>query len=346
MKILYAIQGTGNGHIARAQEIVPILRQFVDVDLLVSGNQSDLTLPWQVKYKLKGMGFIFGKKGGIDIRKTFTSNSLSSFFKEVWKLAVDDYDLVISDFEPVSAWACKLRRKKCIGISHQSAILNPNAPRPEKRDLLGIGILRFYAPVNQSYGFHFAELDETISTPVIRSDVRKADPVIKGHYTVYLPAYDDMKIIAFLAQFSGIKWEVFSKHSKHPYSFQDIKVQPVNQSAFTKSMLSAKGVFCNAGFETPAEALFLKKKLCVIPMKGQYEQQCNAAMLKSMGVTVIYRLKDESTELFGNWLKSHEVVKVDYSDKTQCIIKKVLEQANSYSVEYFPVKGDALVTAG
>ncbi len=31
MKILYAIQGTGNGHVARAREIVPILQKHYDV---------------------------------------------------------------------------------------------------------------------------------------------------------------------------------------------------------------------------------------------------------------------------------------------------------------------------
>lgn len=345
MKVLYAIQGTGNGHVARAQEVVPILKQYADVDLLLSGSQCDLTLPWPVKYRLKGMGFVFGKKGGVDVKKTITSNSLASFFKEVRELPVKEYDLVISDFEPVSAWACKLRGKKCIGISHQSAILQPNAPRPVIKDPLGVGILKYYAPVTKSYGFHFIELGQTVSTPVIRRDVRRATPTNQGHYTVYLPAYEDIRVIDYLSRFSGINWEVFSKHSKFPYSFQNIKVQPVNQAAFTHSMVNSAGVFCNAGFETPAEALFLKKKLCVIPMKGQYEQQCNAEMLKSMGVPVIYKLKEESLEVVQTWIKHNEVVKVAYADKTQRIIEQVLEEARGSSFEYFPVKGAVLKPA-
>jgi hypothetical protein len=36
---------------------------------------------------------------------------------------------------------------------------------------------------------------------------------------------------------------------------------------------------CNAGFETPAEALFMDKKLFVIPIHNQYEQECNACAL-------------------------------------------------------------------
>ena len=49
-------------------------------------------------------------------------------------------------------------------------------------------------------------------------------------------------------------------------------------------------MLCGAGFETPAEALFLNKKLLVIPMKTQFEQKCNAQALKEMGVTVVKKL--------------------------------------------------------
>ncbi|MFM7329964.1 MAG: glycosyl transferase, partial [Bacteroidota bacterium] len=38
MRILYAIQGTGNGHLARAEEIIPILFSYGKVDLFVSGS--------------------------------------------------------------------------------------------------------------------------------------------------------------------------------------------------------------------------------------------------------------------------------------------------------------------
>ena len=62
MKILYAIQGTGNGHISRARDFIPALQQFADVDILISGTQVDVSLPQEIKYKFKGAGFVFGKK--------------------------------------------------------------------------------------------------------------------------------------------------------------------------------------------------------------------------------------------------------------------------------------------
>ena len=41
MKVLYAFQGTGNGHQARAIELVPLLQRMADVDVWVSGGGMD-----------------------------------------------------------------------------------------------------------------------------------------------------------------------------------------------------------------------------------------------------------------------------------------------------------------
>src|SRR5690606_40225251 len=73
----------------------------------------------------------------------------------------------------------------------------------------------------------------------------------------------------------------------------------ITNDEFISSMAGASGILCGAGFETPAEALFLNKKLMVVPMKGQFEQQCNAAALKTMGVPVIRKLKDRKERRVG-----------------------------------------------
>jgi hypothetical protein len=83
-------------------------------------------------------------------------------------------------------------------------------------------------------------------------------------------------------------------------------------------------MFCGAGFETPAEALFLKKKVLVIPMKGQYEQQCNAAALAELGVPVIKSLKEKHLPAIRQWVNSGSIVTVDYPDETVAIINRIL----------------------
>src|SRR5690606_30346613 len=182
MKILYAIQGTGNGHLSRAMDVVPCLRKHGVVDVLVSGIQSDLILPFPVKYRLRGLSFIFGKKGGVDLWRTFMKSNIRKLVNEIKRLPVEKYDLVINDFEPVSAWACYTRNIPCIGLSHQAAVLAEEAPPPEITDMMGKFILKNYAPNMFQYGFHFKPYAKDIFTPVIRSQVREQTPTEDGHY--------------------------------------------------------------------------------------------------------------------------------------------------------------------
>ena len=147
--------------------------------------------------------------------------------------------------------------------------------------------LKKYAPCTHKYGFHFKTYDNNIFTPVIRKQIREIVPVTKEHYTVYLPAYSDENIIKVLREAKEINWQIFSKHSKKTYSKKNFIIRPISNESFIESFSTCTGMLCGAGFETPAEALFLKKKLMVIPMKNQYEQYCNAAALEDMGVAVL-----------------------------------------------------------
>src|SRR3990170_7752184 len=294
MKILYAIQGTGNGHIARAEDIIPVLSQYGDLDLFISGAQADIKLSFPVKYKSKGLSFYFGKNGGVDLVKTFKRNKSKDVYKEIKKFPVENYDVVMNDFEPITAWACKKRAVPCIALSHQSALRSLKCPRPKSYDIVGDWILKNYAPADAFVGFHFSCFDEDIFTPVIRKRIRDVKILDEGHYTVYLPAYDDKKLVPILGKIPHVKWQVFSKHAKKSYQAGKVSVYPVNNEDFTISMASSTGVLCGAGFETPAEALFLNKKLMVVPMKGQYEQHYNAAALKQMGVPILKKVKTKN----------------------------------------------------
>jgi uncharacterized protein (TIGR00661 family) len=96
-------------------------------------------------------------------------------------------------------------------------------------------------------------------------------------------------------------------------------------------MAQAEGVLCGAGFETPAEALFMKKKLLVIPMKNQYEQQLNAAALKQMGVPVIKNLNEKFDMVIRTWINSTRIVEVNYPDMTSAIIDQIIQKHGSSS---------------
>jgi uncharacterized protein (TIGR00661 family) len=326
MKILYAIQGTGNGHISRAVDIIPELKKYGSLDIFVSGSQADLSLPFPVKYTSKGLSFYFGKRGGIDFIETFRKNSTREIVNEIDDFPINKYDLVINDFEPISAWASKKRSIPCIALSHQAAFLSKKTPRPKSKDPFGEWILRNYAPCDEFFAFHFEEYDKHIYTPVIRQEIRNQSISNDGHYTVYLPAYEDKKLVKYLLKFKSTKWDIFSKTTRRPFHVGKISVYPVNNEKFIESVTSSEGVICGAGFETPSEVLYMNKKLLLVPMKSQYEQKCNAAALKKMGVPVLKKLQNKSLDVIEDWLINGKSKEVKYPDITASIVEKVFKQ--------------------
>lgn len=325
MKILYAIQGTGNGHLARAGDIIPALLKKCSVDILVSGTQADVKLRYPVKYRLKGLSFIFGKNGGVDVKNTFIQADLANLMREIKELPVEQYDFVINDFEPVSAWACQKKKVPCYSLGHQACLLNSFVPKPKSIDLIGTAILRYYAPSTFKIGFHFAAYDKNIFPPVIRKEVREAIVEDLGHYTVYLPAYSDEKLLEMLGQFKKVRWQVFSKHNLRTVEHDNITIHPVSLDHFTQSLTTCTGVLCGAGFETPAEALYLGKKLMVIPMTGQLEQHYNAEALKLLGVPVISKLKMKHFNAIKEWIDGNLRIEIKYPHIIEKAISRIFE---------------------
>jgi uncharacterized protein (TIGR00661 family) len=328
MKILYAIQGTGNGHLTRALELVPEFRSMPDVkvDVLISGNQHEVSRNFSAAFRIKGLSFVFGTRGGIDYRRTLGSFGLPGFLREVGKLPVKDYDFVINDFEPVSAWAARLRGVPCIGLSNQVAMADFLSRHPQSGQRASLHFLNYFAPFDAGVGFHFESFGANIYTPVIRQLVREIVPVNSGHYCVYLPSYSDLRILQALRHHKSVKWEVFSKRAERTEHYGHVSIHPVDDYSFTEKFASCKGVVCNAGFGTTSEALYLGKKLLVVPMKRQMEQQFNAAALKRIGVQCIPELSPQFAAHISSWIKSNTSVSVNYPDHKHDVACAVIDR--------------------
>ena len=325
MKILYAIQGTGNGHISRAREIVPLLQQYGEVDLLISGTQADVKLSQEVKYQMHGFSFIFGRKGGVDHFRTWADMDMPQFVRDMRCIPLKSYNLILNDFEPVTAWACKRQRIESVGLSHQASFQSPKVPKPRSIDWAQL-VMKYYAPATHYVGFHFDRYDDFIYTPVIRAEIRNLSVSNSGHYTVYLPAIDDKLLVPLLKQISHVRWIVFSKHTRLSYSDANVSVQPVNNELFNQSLASCEGLLTGGGFEGPSEALHLGKKLLVAPMKFQYEQQCNAYALKQFGLPVIWGSNKKWLPVIKNWVDTPQDHKFYFPDETAAVIEKVVNK--------------------
>lgn len=325
MKILFGIQGTGNGHITRSRELLKYLVKKAEVDVLVSGMHHEINMEIDIKYELDGLGFMFGKRGGIDYWKSIRCASPRKLFSDIYSLPVDKYDLVISDFEPITAWASKIRRKPYVCISHQASFLSSKIPRPNHKNRLQQFVMEWYAPGSNLIGLHFKEYDNFIYTPIIREGIRNTDVKNSGHYTVYLPSYDESYITEILKKID-VPWEIFSKHYKgDPFTENNVTVYQVENSRFIESLSSCEGLLCNAGFETPAETLYLGKKLMVIPMKYQYEQECNAEALKGLGIAVINEIGGDFKNSLSDWINSSYLYQANYQNNLPEIVDRILD---------------------
>ncbi len=324
MKILYAIQGTGNGHVSRAREIIPILKKFGQVDLVLSGTQAEVGLEEEIRYRLHGFGFVFGKKGGVDLVKTWQEFNTVEFIKDARGLPVHSYDLIINDFEPVTAWACKLRGVDSVSLSHQSSFVSKKTPRI-KGFHWGSLIMKNYAPTKQHIGFHFKPYDDFIYSPVIRSEIRNLESRDLGYYTVYLPAYSDEFILEKLQKIPQASWKVFSKHSKNQYRKGNVEVFPIDNKKFLDALASCTGLLTGGGFEGPAEALFLKKKVLCVPMRNQYEQLCNAYAIELLGAPVVWN-EAEFLIKVEQWVNASQRIELDFPNQTEEIIKNLVEK--------------------
>lgn len=316
MKILYAFQGTGNGHLARAQEIIPILKKHALVDTLISGHQTQLRSDFDIDFRFRGISLLYNKVGGLSYKKTLLQNSFCRAAKVIRDLDLSAYDLIINDFEPLTGWAAKMKHYPIIELSHQASLSFKETPKPDKKDWFGDMILKYYVPCEKKIGFHFDNYNSLIKKPVIRQKIRNLNPKNMGHYLVYLPSFSDEVITNFLTRID-VEWKVFSKHASQSQRFGNVEIFPIDEKKYLHLFASCEGILCNAGFETPAEALFMHKKLFVIPIDNQYEQACNAFALGKMGVAFADRLDPVKIR---QWIGSYKSLTVDYPNNIESII--------------------------
>lgn len=326
MAILYAFQATGNGHVSRAKTIIPILKRYGEVEVLASGTQSSLLKEIPVNYHLQGLSFHYGQRGDLNYFSTVSQIKLRQFWNDIHKISLNQYQLIINDFEPVTAWAALKTKKNIVGLSHQASLLSPLAPRPTQKSKVGELLLRHFAPAPVQYGFHFGAYDHQIFTPVIREEIRALNCNYDKQVQVYLPALDDWTLVQIFIKIPEQLWIIYSRNARSEIAFRNIKIKPISSYTWVEDLASSGGVIMGAGFEGPAEVLHLGLKLLVLPIKGQYEQYCNAEALARLGVPVIWAPADLTPQLLRQWLWRYQPPDIHYEDQTEKIIAFILER--------------------
>jgi len=299
MQILYAIQGTGNGHITRARVMAPALQQVgIQADYLFSGRDPSAYFDMECfgQYQTRTGLTLVTQAGRVSKWQTLKQSRIGEFYRDVRHLDLSAYELVLTDFEPVAAWAARRQKCRCIGLAHQFALCFP-LPGTERSFLLRQAV-SFFTPTDTQLGIHWQAFDAPILPPLI---LPQAYPLQHDASVilVYLPFEDRGEVRQWLLQFPEYHFRIYLK-TDTPCSEGHLDFLPLSQDGFQQDLARCGGVICNAGFGLCSEAMQSGKKLLVKPLKGQIEQYSNAVILERMQrASVISRF---DTAVTRSWL--------------------------------------------
>ena len=318
MRIFYGVQGTGNGHITRARVMAKELYAAgIEVTFQFTGRPAHKYFDMDIfnGYQLR-TGLTFNTdKGHVNYLKTALDAKPITFIKDVKSLDLSGYDLVISDFEPVTSWAAKNQRKPVLGIGHQYAF-NHNIPR-KGSDPFAEQVMRYFAPVDRGVGLHWHHFGQAILPPIIETPETPKN-IIQNKIIVYLPFEDQKEVIQFLAPFENFDFHVYSPEVVAS-KFKHITCNPLSRDGFQKDLYDSSGIISNAGFELASEALQLGKKILAKPLHSQMEQISNAAALQQLGYG--HTMNDLDISAIDRWLHDNHAVHITYPNIAKVLIQ-------------------------
>ena len=296
----------------------------VDVTYLFSGR------PRESYFEMEAFGdFMIRKgltfsveKGQVSYAKTLFKNNPFNFINEVRTLDLSPYDLVLCDFDPVTAWAAKLRGKPIIGFGNQSAFKH-KIPI-EGNDPIAHLVMRLFAPSQISLGLHWHHFNQAILPPIIDVDDLEVG-VQTNKVLVYLP-FEEMESLSPL--FKSFKdYEFYFYHSEFhtPLDQEHLHFRPLSVQQFQADLHSSAAVICSAGFELPSECIHLGKKLLVKPVKNQMEQASNGLALEQLGLGK--NTQELTTAIIGEWLNSEmQSNGLRYPDVAKALVDWILSK--------------------
>jgi uncharacterized protein (TIGR00661 family) len=292
--ILYGVNGEGAGHSTRAKEVVTHLQarghsvHLVSFDRGLANLRKDFPVTeifgWRIAYV----------NNQVRYRRTLAKNLIAAPKAAAsisqLKHLIDErsIDLVITDFEPLSAHAGKRRHIPVISIDNQHTLTNAAVSYPRRYGADATAakmVTRLMVPHANAYlvtSFFSAPIRRPktfLFPPILRTAILEAKPREGEHILVYVtsPAPALEKLFPLVrAKFIGYGFGREGQQGNFTY-------RKASLDGFLGDLVSAKAIVANAGFSLVTEALHLAKPYLAIPVEHQFEQIFNAYWLEKSG---------------------------------------------------------------
>lgn len=197
--------------------------------------------------------------------------------------------LVITDFEPMTAYAARRRRLPLVTIDNQHRMrfmAYPPVPGARWESWVTRTVIRLMVPrptFSLITTFYFGATTDPraeLFPPILRDRVRTLQPTRGDHILVYATQAFDALLEVLRAH---------PQQSFRVYGFEredqdaNIRFRPFSVDGFLTDLSGSAGVVATAGFTLMTEALYLRKPLFALPMQGQFEQMLNGHLLQHLG---------------------------------------------------------------
>jgi uncharacterized protein (TIGR00661 family) len=302
-KVLYGVAGQGFGHSTRSELIGKRLVEAGHEVVFVASQQSyeylKPTFPNHVR-KVYGLSFYY-KGGRVRVFRTAWQN-ISGYrkgFKVNRRLLLGfarefQPDIVLSDFEPFSAWWAWRNKVPCVSIDNEHLLTCCKLDRDLRHwreRLIAKAVTRGYHTNADAYvilTFFKTRLKNKYSVltpPVVREIVLQFEPSCNEHILIYSTdasqqQHDNILEAAQKSKkFSFIVYGFDKDEEKGNCTFKKASTEN-----FLQDLASCRGVIATAGFSLISECLYFKKPMLLMPIRDQYEQITNAHYIEKIGL--------------------------------------------------------------
>lgn len=315
MKIIYGLSGQGFGHSARSKETIKhLIDAGHEVKIFTYGQSLFMLRDFSDRiYEIPGLILVYQKNRLSYFQTVFKNTKKILAHAQDWKKAKQTFqafnpDVVITDFEPITARLAKKFQQPLISIDNQHQLTNTKIKITSKykKDLLTdkliikfmIGRADYYL-LTSFFKTMVMKKNTFLFSPIIRREILDLKPV----YGDYILVYDgsDLSIILPALKNSNHKFVVVSPDKEGAEG--NIVYKKYSIEGWLKLLENTKAIIGTAGLSLLGECIYLKKPYLALPIERQIEQVINAEYLKRLGYgDFTYKLTAKKIEKFmSNW---------------------------------------------
>ncbi len=302
-RIIYSVLGEGFGHSTRAHLIGQRLLEAGNDVIFAASLKSYEYLKQYFGDRVKpafGISFAY-RKGKVKNLATIKKNiskipSAVRVSKELFQKYFKDFepDLVLTDFEPVIAWWAFVKKVPFIVIDNEHLLTV--CKLEHKIKYLLPRLTSFFVAKWSYFGadkfivlnFFTAPLKTQkacLAPPIVRPIVTQLKPSFHNTIVYYTTTgYGKERLIRKFNRFPGWQFIIYGFNINEQSGNCIFKKR--STEGFLGDLAASGGVISSAGFSLMSECMYLKKKMLLLPIPGQYEQIINAQYVEKLGLGI------------------------------------------------------------